>query len=404
MVNRSSAIINEEIRLYNEFRLNHTNELFDPVSISSVEILDTDGITILETIAPAGITRESIGRYYVTTSIDWNNTTRNIFDKWTYIPSLGAVVRTIINNTFVDEILPYQEDFRKGFAYNRPDLLANDGWGSILTPDELRYIFAFGNKLISGTTAETIPDTVLQWYIDNAIQSVEKDLNMKIIKQKVYSKAHIGTKKRDDLDYEAIKLENFIWDEPYDFRFSQFKKYMRIKLNHFPAIEITKILFRDPLGQNLYDFTEWARLNTYTDGSVEIFPNALQLSYIPFFTNDPRYWGLLQKDYYPDAWLIDYIIGFEDVMEFRRMYGELFSIIGKISAMNLLDDYGDGRTSALASSSVSLSGISESFSTTMSATSAMFGARLESYRKELKYWWERNKYKYGNKRVLVGGA
>ena len=34
-------------------------------------------------------------------------------------------------------------DCRKGFAFNNPDITSNGGWGCMITPDELRYVFAF---------------------------------------------------------------------------------------------------------------------------------------------------------------------------------------------------------------------------------------------------------------------
>jgi len=62
--------------------------------------------------------------------------------------------------------------------------------------------------------------------------------------------------------------------------------------------------------------------------------------------------------------------------------------------------YGDGRSAAIASRSVSLNNVSESISTTMSATNAMFGARIIQYQKEIKEWFALNRSKYS--RTFIG--
>ena len=63
--------------------------------------------------------------------------------------------------------------------------------------------------------------------------------------------------------------------------------------------------------------------------------------------------------------------------------------------------YGDGKFAAVASRSVGLAGISESISTTMSATSAAFGARILQYQKEIKEWLAVNKQKYSRTSIGV---
>ena len=117
-VERLNAIINEELLLRAEFRLYHTNELFDPFEIQKVEIIDTDQVSVLETILPPNITQDSLGNYHVTTDVTWNTEAKNVYDKWYYIPTNGATLVTLLQGVFIDEIFPVQEDFRKGFAFN----------------------------------------------------------------------------------------------------------------------------------------------------------------------------------------------------------------------------------------------------------------------------------------------
>jgi len=401
---RCNFLINDELKFKIEFKLFSINTLYDPFDILKVEILDEDKITVLQTIVSPNIIKTDVGKFYVVGSYDWNNKTRNVFDKWYYVPTTGALERIETQTAYIDDITAIKEDHRKGFAYNNPDMSGNNGWGSIITPDELRSLALFGNPLVAPTTGENIPDSVLQWYIDNETAILEKDLKYKIIPQYVYTRGLVGTTEREDLDMNVLATQNYIWDEAYDFRYQDFKKFMRIKLNYFPTAKILKLVFRDPLAQTLFDFTKWTRVNTFSDGSVEIFPNTIDLAFVPFFSANPSLFGSLRGDYFPDAWLVDYLIGFETINEFMRKHRELVGILQMMCTLPLLQDYGDGKSAALASSSISLSGISESFSTTQSATNALFGARILSYGKQLKDWYKKNQYSYGLGRNLVGGA
>jgi hypothetical protein len=63
--------------------------------------------------------------------------------------------------------------------------------------------------------------------------------------------------------------------------------------------------------------------------------------------------------------------------------------------------YGDGKMSSIASRSVNLNSVSEAISTTMSATSAAFGARILQYQKEIKTWFATNRQKYSNTSIGV---
>jgi len=75
-------------------------------------------------------------------------------------------------------------------------------------------------------------------------------------------------------------------------------------------------------------------------------------------------------------------------------------VIRKLAAVTLMNIYGDGKFAAIASRSVNLNSVSESISTTMSATSAAFGARIIQYQKEIKEWFALNSTRYS--RTMIG--
>ena len=114
----------------------------------------------------------------------------------------------------------------------------------------------------------------------------------------------------------------------------------------------------------------------------------------------PKYFNNVSKVLYPYGeqtlrnyyfYAVDYEAGFETSDDIPD---DLRQIIGKACAISLLNIIGDGLMSGFSSSSLSMDGISESFSSTQSATSAYFGARIAVYQKEVQEYIKNNKYKF----------
>ena len=101
-VTRTNAVINNTIILENIFRFAQTGDCFNPYAISKVEILDSDGVTIIETISGANIVHDSLGHYHVVASAI--TTAKTIYDKWYFTPSQGAVQITKTNPCIVWEV------------------------------------------------------------------------------------------------------------------------------------------------------------------------------------------------------------------------------------------------------------------------------------------------------------
>ena len=55
--------------------------------------------------------------------------------------------------------------------------------------------------------------------------------------------------------------------------------------------------------------------------------------------------------------------------------------------------------SGFSSSSLSMDGLSESFSSTQSATSAYFGARIKEYKDDIDKYIKENKHKFGSMNI-----
>jgi len=100
-VERENAVINNQIILRNNFRFSQTSDLFDPYAVSRVEILDSDGSSVLQTFIGAEIIKDSTGKYHVVAAAI--TTAKTIYDKWYFTPAPGAIEITKTNTCVVWE-------------------------------------------------------------------------------------------------------------------------------------------------------------------------------------------------------------------------------------------------------------------------------------------------------------
>lgn len=393
MKTRINATINDTIQLdFNFFIADVPTNLYE---FQKVEIYDEDPrINLLaipvQTILTADITNVGIGQYrYVMSAVLDSKT---YFDKRYYRITSALTVTTSVDIVYVRE--SELKDFKfplKGFAFNNPDYVANNGWGNIITPDELRYVYAFGNEL-QAPNVQTITDETLQWYIDNAVSNTEKDFKISILKRLIKYRPQ----RNEIRTFSGLTEEiDYFWEDPYDFDAKMVQEYIYIKLRKRPVLSIQQVLWRDVAGGEIINLTEWMRPN-YEKGSIQFFPVTGSLTSLPLALGiSPTFFSVMNaRGYYPDSFFIDYTVGFNSVREYRKKWNELTNVIGMLAAVALLNDYGDGRSPGLASSSVSLSGISESFATTQSATNALYGARILQFEKQLREFYKRNKERY----------
>lgn len=260
-------------------------------------------------------------------------------------------------------------DLRRGYAFDNPDTNSNHyykEWGLIVTPDELRYVGCFGNPLIA-PNGETIIDEMLQWYIDQAIYILERELNFNLI-----PKSFRASPARDPQTGETIPRtdipvgEEYTEEDPYDYKREMTAKYMYLKLRHRPIMEVQQCWLRDVFGNPVIDLRTWVKIN-HRVGSVEFYPHGNALIDLPLGNYNVAS-GFLPFVYsrdYPDAIYIDYTVGYNHSSKVDK---ELRRIIFLLATCMLLNDYGDGKSPGLASASISLSGISESYATTQSAS------------------------------------
>ncbi|RDE12123.1 MAG: hypothetical protein C4K49_10600 [Candidatus Thorarchaeota archaeon] len=263
-------------------------------------------------------------------------------------------------------------------------------FGKVLTPDDMRYNYLWGLDLVSNNAAyDNWDDTQSDYAVAAGVRDFEKILNIDILRRKWKTKPVTGKDRKAAVWMDGDPLIYTDEEFPYDFDPDTWLNFGFVQLRHSPIIEVTRFELVGPTESSILDLREWARVEK-DFGQLHAFPRN-QMLYGPFLG---AYGTVLlwQMKRYPQGLEIDYESGFENS---DAVPADLRDVIGKWSACKMLNITGDGILPGFSSQSVSLDGLSESFSSTQSPTNAYFGARINQYLKEIADWLSKNKYKYG---------
>lgn len=261
-------------------------------------------------------------------------------------------------------------------------------WGKILTADDMRYTYLWGIDATGSDIAETdFEDEQFDFYIREALADFETELTIDIRKRIYKTDPDSGLVRgrywRAGVDYTDL-------EDTYPYDPITWQNFGFLQLRHVPVISVERCTLFNPVRGEVINLLDdgWVRLDRNM-GQLHMYPTGGQ-PYGPFASGvlPWRFWG----GRFPNAFEVDYTTGYPTA-EF--VPDDLRSVIGKWACIKCLASIGDGLLAGFSSQSVSLDGLSESFSSTQSATSAYFGARIKQYQDEVKDWLVRNRMKYG---------
>jgi hypothetical protein len=260
-------------------------------------------------------------------------------------------------------------------------------WGDIITTDDLRITYLWGVDFRASNGA-SFTDAQIQYFIDAALRETERILNITIKKTRVVCEPQRrGLEKGKD------------YDEPepyYTFKRERVERNGMITTRKRPIISISRL---DLLNRN-DKILPLLQASTFdpTKGQIKFFNRlprqndsgrGIETAIFPYGAET------LERNLF---YAIDYIAGFESADDVPM---DLREIIGKKAACSLLNIIGRGLMSGFSSSSLSMDGVSESFSSTQSATSAYYGADIKEYKDDVDRYIAENKLKFGH---IVMGA
>ena len=255
-------------------------------------------------------------------------------------------------------------------------------WGDVITTDDLRASYLWGVDFRASNGA-SYTDAQIQYFIDAAVAEIERELNITIKKTRIACEPQRrGLEKGKDYD-EA---------EPY-----YTLKRERVERQGMISTRKRQIMFISRLD-----------LINRNENIIPLFPASTfdsKKGQIKFFNRMPRQSDSMrgvETAIYPYGaetlernlfYAIDYIAGFESADDVPM---DLREVIGKKAAVSLLNIIGRGLMSGFSSSSLSMDGVSESFSSTQSATSAYYGADIKEYKDDIEKYIAENRLKFSS--------
>ena len=265
--------------------------------------------------------------------------------------------------------------------YAAPD----GGFGDILTPDDLRYTYLWGIDF-KASNGDTFSDAQIKAKIQSAVSEIARALKITITKTVIKCQPKEG---KIGVDYDEA-------EDPYTYRHDKWQRTGRIVLRKRPILSIESFMLYGMADQKIIDLESWARID-HRKGVISFFPRAGVTGEIRIIPAAMAVGVSYRNGDYPHGYKIDYTAGYENS---GMVPADLRDIIGKAAACKLLNIIGDGLLSGFSSSSLSLDGVSESFSSTQSATSAMYGARIKVYLDDIQTYLKENRSKFGN--ITIG--
>ena len=232
--------------------------------------------------------------------------------------------------------------------------------GLLMTPEELEALYFYG-IVIRSQDGTTITTDTIRAQIRSAQQEIEKFLEIRLAPKFI---EHNVSYYRDDY-WQKFPI-------------------LKVKLPVTKPLSLTGFL--NGIEQIRYPQT-WLNTKKDNEGSyhklVHIIPTGAvnaNSSGSVLLTGITAYYGLTAFNDIPNYFDIQYVTGFEaDKLPF-----DIMDLIGKFAAIKLFHIAGDLILGAgISSLSLGIDGLSQSVSTTSSATNAGYGARIIGYIKDI---------------------
>lgn len=238
-----------------------------------------------------------------------------------------------------------------------------------ISPEQLAGRYFFGIP-INDPNGNVMTNENIGFHIRAAMESIEGFLNLKLTKQ--------------------------VMEESLGYHINDYKHWGFIPTS-FPVLKAGALLgFLGNVQQIEYP-REWLSVKKTTDPTglhrmISLVPNAGSPE-----TNSVAYSGIsphmgwFGRQTIPNYWTVRYVTSFERIPE------DILDVIGKLASINIFHQLGDIILGAgIASQSIGIDGLSQSISTTSSATNAGYGARITGYLDDLKLSKPALKEKYGS--------
>lgn len=227
---------------------------------------------------------------------------------------------------------------------------------TLLSVDQLQTNYLFGLDL-TDDEGNPYPPSLFEFFIRSAVSWLEHELDIPI-------------------------SPKTLLEEKHDYYKEDYRQYMWLKLHESPVISVDAVRMVLPGEQVVQSFdSDWFQLQEES-GQLQILPGVGSAGSILLGAGG-AYISMINRNtrFLPNVFRVDYTAGFAP----GKVPAVITDLIGKKASFGPLNIAGDLLGGAgIASQSIGIDGLSQSFNTTSSATNAGYGARLIRYDKEMK--------------------
>ena len=251
--------------------------------------------------------------------------------------------------------------------------------GLVISVAELWELFLYGIK-IQGGEGSNFSDESMRFYLVAAQREIENYYNLKFIKQ--------------------------LADQTITYYRTDYWQTFPILQTNYPVREpLSMIGMLNKMEQIVYPqgwlFCEYDTLMGQGKRRISVVPtgSSTRGNAEIILTGITSQVGMQRFNMIPDYWRIQYITGWD----IDQMPIDLINVVGMVASFGPLGIAGDLilGSAGIASQSLSIDGLSQSISTTASATNAGYGARLIQYEKQIKETTGRLKLVYDQPKFMV---
>lgn len=251
--------------------------------------------------------------------------------------------------------------------------------GLVISVAELWELFLYGIK-IQGGEGSNFSDESMRFYLVAAQREIENYYNLKFIKQ--------------------------LADQTITYYRTDYWQTFPILQTNYPVREpLSMIGMLNKMEQIVYPqgwlFCEYDTLMGQGKRRISVVPtgSSTRGNAEIILTGITSQVGMQRFNMIPDYWRIQYITGWD----VDQMPMDLINVVGMVASFGPLGIAGDLilGSAGIASQSLSIDGLSQSISTTASATNAGYGARLIQYEKQIKETTGRLKLVYDQPKFMV---
>lgn len=240
-----------------------------------------------------------------------------------------------------------------------------------ISPEELMLLYFFGVDILSKDGSD-FSDENIRFYISAAQLEIEKYLGIKLMPEFI----------TETLDYYR---DDYFNNFPYvkttyhaNKAFAMLGMINSVEQIIFPQVWLS---VRSSSSNN----PSWRQINVVPNGSMVSGNSEI------IYTGAIAYYGMMGNKKVPDYWTVQYSTGFS----LKNFPFDIINIVGMLGAIPVFAIAGDLILGAgIASMSLGIDGLSQSISSTSSATNAGYGSRIIEYRKTIKETLDQLKKSY----------